>query len=140
MREFSGASIEVGGEESLRLKLTCRIANEKPTDRHWRHSAAIPDGGAAGDFDEAVGSAVPETDAVALPGDFGIAEDGGELFEALAFDRWPAAAFCFLRGEREQVGVEPQAGDDTDMVAHRGEEFDGGERAVGDQHDVAAGE
>jgi hypothetical protein len=65
----AGASIEVGGEESLRLELACRIANEKPTDRHWRRAAVIPDGGAAGDFDEAVGSAVPETDAAALPGD-----------------------------------------------------------------------
>jgi len=77
---------------------------------------------------------------VALPGDFGIVEDGGELFQALAFDRRPAAAFTLLRRESEQVGIEPQAGDDTDMVAHCGEEFDGGERAVGDQHDVAAGE
>ena len=74
----SGASIEVGGEESLRLEFACRIANEKPTDWHWRHSAAIPDGGAAGDFDEAVGSAVPETDAVALPGYLGILEDGAQ--------------------------------------------------------------
>ena len=102
----SGASIEVGGEESLRLKLTCRIANEKPTDRHWRHSAAIPDGGAAGDFDEAVGSAVPETDAVALPGDFAILEDGGQLFVGLALDRGPPPTFAFLRREAEQVGIE----------------------------------
>jgi len=76
----SGASIEVGGEESLRLKLTCRIANEKPRIGTGGTPPAIPDGGAAGDFDEAVGSAVPETDAVALPGDFAILEDGGQLF------------------------------------------------------------
>src|SRR5271157_3815381 len=61
---IAGASVEVGGEEGLRLELACGIADEKPTDRHRRHAAAIPDGGAAGDFDDAVGSAVPETDAV----------------------------------------------------------------------------
>ena len=105
---IAGASVEVGGEEGLRLELACGIADEKPTDRHRRHAAAIPDGGAAGDFDDAVGSAVPETDAVSLPGDLAILNDGGQLFQGLTFDRPPTAAFALLRWEVEQVGIEAQ--------------------------------
>ena len=74
---------------------------------------------------------------MALPGEFGIVEDGGEFFQALAFDRRPTAAFAFWWWEGEQVGIEPQPGGDADMVANRGEEFDGRERTVGDQHNVA---
>src|ERR1700681_2745460 len=97
--------VEIGSQEGLRVEFAFGIANEQPADRHRRRAAAIPDGGAAGDFDEAVGSAVPETDAVALPGDFGIVEDGGELFQALAFDRRAATAVSlFRRGSRTNWG------------------------------------
>jgi hypothetical protein len=44
-----------------------------------------------------------------------------------------------LRREVEQVGIETQAGDDTDMVADRGKEFDGCKRTVGNQNDIAIG-
>lgn len=81
--DVAGASVEVGGEKGLRLELAFGIADEKPTDRHRRHAAAIPHGGAAGDLDEPVGSTVPETDAVARPGDLAILDDGGELFQGL---------------------------------------------------------
>src|SRR6516225_1354689 len=111
-----------------------------PADRHRWHAAAIPDCGAAGDLDDAIGSAVPETDAAALPADFAILEDSGELFQSLTFDRRPAAAFVLLRREGEQVGIEPQPCDDAEMAAHRGQEFDGCERAVSDEYDVAIGE
>src|ERR1700720_2337176 len=77
--DVAGTSVEVGGEEGLRFELAFGIADEKPTDRHRGHAAAIPQRGAAGDVDEAVGSAVPETDAVALPGDFSILDEGGQL-------------------------------------------------------------
>src|SRR6202043_3124490 len=134
------AGIEIGGEEGLRFEFAFGITNEEPADRHGWQAAAIPDGGSAGDLDDAVGSAVPETDAVALPGDFWIVEDGGELFEALAFDRRPAGAFALGWWESEQVGVEPQSCNDTDVVVHRGEELDGRERGVGNQDDVAIGQ
>src|SRR6516162_2250544 len=135
--DVARTGIEIGGEESLRFEFALGIAHEQPADWHWRCAGAIPDGGAAGDFDEAVGSTVPQADTMALPGEFGIGEDGGELFQALAFDRRPTAAFAFWWWEGEQVGIEPQPGDDADMVANRGEEFDGRERTVGDQHNVA---
>ena len=79
-------SVEIGCEECLRIELACGIADQEPADRHGGHAAAIPQRGAGGDLDDTIGSAVPETDAVALPGDFTIDEDGGELFLALALD------------------------------------------------------
>src|SRR5438105_5198061 len=99
---------EIGGEKGLRFEFAFGIADEHPADRQRRDAASIPNCGAAGDLDDAVGSAVPETDAVAFPGDLRIVEDGGKLFQALALDRGPAAAFVPLRREREQLGVEPQ--------------------------------
>src|SRR5258708_32163980 len=83
--DIARTDVEIGSQEGLRLEFAFGIANEQPADRHRRRAAAIPDGGATGDFDEAVGSAVPEADAVALPGDFGIGEGGGEVFQALGF-------------------------------------------------------
>src|SRR5712691_6451786 len=77
-------SVEIGCQECLRIEIACGIADQEPADRHGGHAAAIPQRGAGGDLDDTIGSAVPETDAVALPGDFTIDEDGGELFLALA--------------------------------------------------------
>src|ERR1700687_2184846 len=103
--DVAGTSVEVGGEEGLRFELAFGIADEKPTDRHRGHAAAIPHRGATGDIDGAVGSAVPETDAVALPGDFAILNEGGQLFVGLAFDRRSAAAFGLLRRGGGTTGV-----------------------------------
>src|ERR1700730_2136301 len=55
---------------------------------------------------------------------------GGSDFQFSALGRWKG----------EQVGIEPQSCDDTDMVAHRSEEFDRRKRAVGDQDNIAIGE
>src|ERR1700687_4355291 len=101
---------EIGCQECLRIEFAFGIANQEPTDRHGRHATAIPQRGAGGDLDDTIGSAVPETDAVALPGDFTIDEDGRELFLALALDRWPAPALAPLRREIEQVGVKGEGG------------------------------
>src|SRR5207344_2640177 len=77
--------VEIGCQERLRIEFTRGIADQQPADRRRRYSAAIPQRGSGGDLDEAVVLAVPETDPIALPGDFAIHEDGGELFLALAF-------------------------------------------------------
>src|SRR6202040_2946205 len=122
------ASIEVGGEECLWLKLASRIADEKPSNRHRRHAAAIPQCGAGGDFDEAVGSAIPKADTVTLPDDPTILDDGGQLFQGLTFDRPAAAAFALLRREVEQVGIETQAGDGHNGVGGPGAEIGGCKR------------
>jgi hypothetical protein len=42
-----------------------------------------------------------------------------------------------VRREVEQVGIEAQAGDDTDMAANFGKEFDGCKRAIGNQDNIA---
>src|ERR1700688_2673562 len=89
--------VEIGGEEGLRVEVAFGIATEQPADRHRRHAATIPDRGAAGDLDEAIGSSVPETDAAALPAHFAILEDSRELLQALAFYRRPGAGLMFFR-------------------------------------------
>src|SRR5258708_36219739 len=89
--DIARTDVEIGSQEGLRFEFAFGIANEQPADRHRRRAAAIPDGGATGDFDEAVGSAGPEADAVAVPGGFWILEDGGEPFPAICFDRRAAA-------------------------------------------------
>src|SRR5262245_33421451 len=116
------------------------IAYENPADRHWRNTGAIPEGCSAGDLNQPIGSAVPEANAAALPGGFRILENGGELAQSLALDRGTAAAFALCRREGEQVGIEAQSGDDTDMFAHCGEEFDGRKCTVGNHDDIAVGQ
>src|SRR5258708_34152570 len=69
--DIARTDVEIGSQEGLRLEFAFGIANEQPADRHRRRAAAIPDGGATGDFDEAVCSAVPAADAGAVPGGFG---------------------------------------------------------------------
>src|ERR1700747_2367779 len=112
----AGSSVEVGREEGLRLELAFGIADEKPADRNWRHAGMIPHGSAGGDFDKTIGSAVPETDTVALPRDFAILDDGGQLFQRFPLDRSPAAAFALLRREVKQVGIREEAGHRTAIV------------------------
>src|ERR1700676_2319459 len=102
--DVAGRGVEVCGEEGLRLELAFAIAHEKPTDRHWRHAAAMPESRAASDLDETVGSAVPETDTVAPPNDFAILDESGQL-QGLTLDWRSTTAFALLRREVEQVGV-----------------------------------
>jgi len=71
-----------------------------------------------------------ETDAEALPSEFAILEDGGELFLRLALDRLATSTFGLLPREVEQVGMEAQTGDDTNMAADGGEQFDGRTRPL----------
>src|SRR3974390_1338817 len=94
--------VEIGCEEGLRVELAGWIADQKPSDRHRRHAAAIPNGGAGCALDQPVGSAVPQADAATLPRDFAILDEGGKLLVGLALDRSPAAAFALLRGKLEQ--------------------------------------
>ncbi len=74
-----------------------------------------------------------------LPDGFGVAQAFGELGQPLSFDRWSPAAGAFGRRRRKEVGVETQSGDDADAASDCGKEFDGGESAVADQDDAAAG-
>src|SRR5262245_10477548 len=72
---IAGWNAEIDREEGLRFEFAFGVTDEKPADRHRRHAGAIPHGGAGGDFNEAIGSAVPATDTVALPRDFAILDD-----------------------------------------------------------------
>ena len=135
--DIVGMRAEVGCEEGLRLKLAARIADQEPADRYWPDAAAIPQRGATGDLDEAVSPAVPLTDATALPRYSAILEDGGELVLWLTLEWGATAALTPGRREVEQVGIHAQAGDDADMPAHGGQEFECRKGAIGDQDDGA---
>jgi len=74
------------------------FAHEKPMDRHWPHAAGIPESRAAGDLDETVGSAAPETDAIAPPNDFAILDERGQL-QGLTLDWRSTTVFAPLRRE-----------------------------------------
>src|SRR3954466_7698850 len=43
-------------------------------------------------------------------------------------------------GRGEQVGIEPQTGDQADVATHRGDQFEAGEAAVADNGDGALGQ
>ena len=138
-KDVAGLSLEISSEKGLGLELTFGIADKEPADRDWRNPGAIPNRRATGDLNEAIGSAIPETDSIAFPGNFAILEYGRELFLRFSFDRLPAPAFVLCWREVEQVGIEAQACDDTNTVADGGKELDGCKRAVSDQDDIAIG-
>jgi hypothetical protein len=123
--DIARMSVEIGRQEGLRVEFTGGIANEKPSDRHWRRAAAIPQCSAGRDLDHAIGSTVPLTDPVARPGDIAILENGRELFLGFASDRTAAGTLTLWRREVEQIGIKPQAGDDANMLADGSEEFNG---------------
>jgi hypothetical protein len=76
------SGVEIGCEECLRVEFSGRIADQKPADRHRRHTVAIPDGSAGCDLDETIGSAIPQADMATLPRDIAILEAGGESYGA----------------------------------------------------------
>src|SRR5579864_3818762 len=137
--DVAGINGEIGGKEGLRLEFAGRIADQEPADGHWLDAAAIPQRGAAGDLDEAVGPAVPLTDATALPRDPAILDDGGELLLWFSLDRRSATPLARGRREVEQIGIHAQASDDADMLAHGGQEFERRKGAVGHQDDGSIG-
>jgi len=134
------AGVKIRGQECLRIGLALGITNEEPADRHRSNTGTIPERSPTGDLDHTIDAPVPQTDAAALPADLVILENGGELPQSLPLDRRSAAAFVLWLREGEQVSVEPQPSDDADVFAHRGEEFDGGKGAVGDQNDGVTGQ
>src|SRR5271168_5114749 len=127
--------LEVGAEEGLGfhlvLGLPFGLTDEDPADRNGREAAVIPEGGACRDLDGAVGPAIPERDGEALPERCRILEDLHEPRHAAALDGWTSAAFWLRLREVEQSRIQAQACDDGGMGADGGEEFDGGECAVG---------
>jgi len=129
--------VRIGGEKGLRFEFAFGITDEEPAYRHRRDAGAIPKGGATGDIEGPVGAAIPATDVESLPGDGGIIEEGGELVEGFAFERRSTASLGLGWWEIEQVGIEPQARNDTDPIADGGEEIDGRKGTVGHQHDFS---
>jgi hypothetical protein len=91
------AGVKIRSQECLRIELAFGIANEKPADRHWRNTGAIPERGSGGDLDHDW-SGRTTADAAALPGDFRILENCGKLSQSFALDRRSVTAFALGGG------------------------------------------
>jgi hypothetical protein len=136
----AGPSLEIRCEEGLRLEFAFGIADEEPADRHRCHTAAIPERGAAGDFNEAIGSTIPETDAVSLPGDFAILEDGGELFWGLPFRGGRPRPLGLCGGKSNRLASRRNRVTTQTWLRTAARNSMAANRAVGDQNDIAIGE
>ena len=131
-----GFKVEVGAKKRLRVTLAGGIAHQDPADRGRRQAAMVPDRG-AGDILQLAGlTAVPFGQHDGCPYSFGIGQHGVEFGQAFAFQRGPAAlALPAFGGGLEQAGVQTQAGDQADVMAHGGDQLQCGETAVGDDDD-----
>jgi hypothetical protein len=132
--------VEIGAQEGLWLAGASGVAHQHPSDRQRRHSAMIPDGGCAGEFEAAALSAVPFRHDDFGPDRGRVCENLGELLQLVAPLGGPARPSGSARGRRrEQIGIKPQAGDEPDMAADGGDQFDGGEAGIGDDDDEPVG-
>ena len=135
---FSGL---VGAEECLWCELILRITHQHPAQGHGRHPFVKPDGSASGDLDDLVALAVPLRQCHGTPLGILSSRDGFERWLSRPFTtRSSDRAGCALRRRIIKSGIEPQAGDDTDLAAHRIDQFQRCETAVGDHHDGALGQ
>jgi len=98
----------------------------------------VPDGRAGGEFDGAIGAAIPEGDGIALPDSPGVLQHMAEFGQVLSLDRRPPAALASGRYGGIQVGIEAQPCDDVEIASYGGEELDGGKGGVANDEDAAA--
>ncbi|HJU18502.1 MAG TPA: hypothetical protein VJ770_18785 [Stellaceae bacterium] len=99
---------EIGGEKSLGFEFAGGIAYKQPADRHRGLAAVVPHGSGAGDFDQAMGSAIPQGDGVPVPDGGRIVQALGELGQLPSLERRSSAPAAFGWGQSKQVGVEAQ--------------------------------
>ncbi len=131
----------VRAEESLRLELAGRVADEHLSDRHLL-AVVIPERRAGDDVELAFALPILARDREALPLCFGV----GQALELCQLARAGHAraslgAGQVWRGRFEQAGVEPQPGDYGHMPEHGGEQLDDGvAAAVDDGHDLSVGQ
>ena len=129
LEDIDGSGIEIGTEEGLGLEFAERIADQQPSDRHRGQTRVVPDGGAGGEFDDAIGAAIP----TALPNGTGVPQHLIEFGQALsrgqAFDRRSSAAPASGWCGGIKIGIEAQPGDDAEIASDGGEEPDACPRA-----------
>ena len=85
-----GRLLQIGAEDGARFKLAFGVAHQHPTDGQGRQAAAVPDGGAGGDFDLTVRLAIPVGKRQPPPDSAGIGEDFLELRRARELARYVA--------------------------------------------------
>ena len=79
LEDIDGSGSEIGGEEGQRLEFAERIADQPPANGQRGQACVVANGGAGGDLDDAIGTAIPEGDSVTLPTGVGIVQDLAEL-------------------------------------------------------------
>jgi hypothetical protein len=84
----------------------------------------VPDCGSAYELQPAAFAAVPCRHHDGGPHRGRVGKDVGELRQLAPLFGWPAASAAALGQRREQIGIEPQAGDEADMAADRSDQFD----------------
>ena len=106
LENIGGSGVEIGAEEGLWLQFAERIADQQPSNGQRGQAGVVPDGGAGGDLDDAIGAAIPEGNGVALPDRIGIEHDLAELGQALALERGASASSAPEWRGGIKIGVE----------------------------------
>src|SRR6516225_4165119 len=137
--EDSGSfEVKVGTKKRLRVTLAGWITHQHPADRSWGHTVVIPDG-RSGDILQLAGlTTIPLGQHDRCPYGFRIGKDGAEFGPAFAFNCRSSDLTLLAFGYRfEQTGVETQPGDQADVPAHSGDQFQCREAAVGNDNHAA---
>ena len=124
--------IEISAQEGL------RIAHEHPADRRRRQPAMIPDRRSSRDLENASFIAIPVGHRQPGPARRFLFEYLGKFGQRASFLGRPSAlSRTAFRCWREEVRVEPQPGDETDVTANCGDQIECRETGVGDDDDLA---
>ena len=140
--DHRGCRRQIRAEECGRLVLSDRIAHQNPADRHRRDAGMVPDRGAGRDPQLALlGVVCPLGETTLVHTVFLLASTctqrwQGDAPSAGCGHAGPPARRCRLI----QGGIQPKPGDDADMTAHRGQQFQRDEAAVGNKDQQTVGQ
>ena len=130
--------IEISAQKCLRIAHPRGIAHEHPAYRRRRQPGMIPDRRSSRDLENASFIAIPIGHRQPGPARRFVFEHLGELGQRASFLGRPSAlSRTAFKRWREEVRVEPQPRDETDMTANRGDQIERCETGVGDDDDLA---
>ena len=139
--DHCGRRIQVCAEECCRRVLAGWIAHQHPADRHRRGAGMVPDRGAGGGEQFTLLGVVPLRDDHGRPNGLPAGQHGTQCRQATPLQRGTSAlTLPAPRRRLEQGGIQPEPGDHTDVAAHRGQQFERCEAAVGDKDEQTVGQ
>ena len=132
--------IGIGAEQGLRVEPAQRVTHQHPPDRHDGQSGMAPDRGAGAQLNRALAPATPARHQNVPPDRARIDEHPGQVRQPLALgSRTSEGSGQTRRCRIIKGGIKAQAGDaDDPMAGKSGQEIQGGEAAVGNQHQLAS--